>query len=114
MRALAVVAALLAAANAIDVPVRRNCSALLPAAGLANNYHENVAHAVHSMNVPGLRRFNPRATVHNSVPTVNLDVSSPNKVCARETMFFFSLLGKKAKVACPPCRVLSPTKNVAT
>ena len=75
-----VVLALLAAASAIDVPVTRNCAKLNPAAGFADNYYENMAHAIHSMNVPGLQRFNPRATVKNSVPTVNLNVSAPNKV----------------------------------
>ena len=66
--------------SAIDVPVNRNCAKLVPDAHLQANYHENVAHAIHSMNVHGLKMFNSRATVKNSVPTVNLNVSSPLRV----------------------------------
>ena len=80
MKAFIAAVALLAVASAIDVPITRNCAKLHPTAGLADNYYENMAHAVHAMNVPGLQRFNPKATVKNNVPTVNLNVSAPNKV----------------------------------
>ena len=71
---------LVVAVSAIEVPVKQNCAKLVPNAHLQANYYENVAHAVHSMNVHGLRMFNSRATVRNSVPTVNLNVSSPLRV----------------------------------
>ena len=80
MKAFVAVVAVLAVAGAIDVPIIRNCAKLHPSAGLADNYYENMAHAVHSINVPGLQRFNPMVTVKNSIPTVNLNVSAPNKV----------------------------------
>ncbi len=80
MKVFVAVCAVMTVAAAIDVPVSRHCGKLHPWAGLQENYYENVAHAVHSMNVPGLQRFNPRASVKNTVPTVNLNVSAPNKV----------------------------------
>ena len=38
------------------------------------------ADTIHSMTVPGLRLFNPAATVHNSVPTVNHNLSGSELV----------------------------------
>lgn len=56
------------------------CRSVLLDAGFSKNFNETVAHAVHSMTVQGLRMFNPRATVDNRVPTVNMDRRSPQKV----------------------------------
>ena len=56
------------------------CAVLYKGASLSTNYNETIAHAVHSMNVQGLKMFSPRATEHNRIPTVNLDRSSAEKV----------------------------------
>lgn len=80
IKLLVVLGLSLTLAEALDVPIQRNCAKLSPDSGLAPNYHENIAHAVHSMTVQGLRMFNPQATVKNAVPTVNLNVSHPQKV----------------------------------
>ena len=58
----------------------RDCRQLLLKSGLSENFNETIAHAVHSMTVEGLQMFNPRATVQNHVPTVNMDRRSPHKV----------------------------------
>lgn len=56
------------------------CRRLLLRNGLSSNFNETVAHSIHSMTVEGLQMFNPRATVHNGIPTVNMDRRSPQKV----------------------------------
>ena len=56
------------------------CRRLLVRSGLSLNFNETVAHTIHSMTVEGLQMFNPRATVNNHVPTVNMDRRSPQKV----------------------------------
>ena len=56
------------------------CRRLLLKNGLSVNFNETVAHTIHSMTVEGLQMFNPRANVHNNVPTVNMDRRSPQKV----------------------------------
>lgn len=56
------------------------CRQLLLQNGLSANYNETIAHAIHSMTVQGLQMFNPRATLDNRVPTVNMDRHSPQKV----------------------------------
>ena len=66
--------------QALSVPVPRHCALQHKESGLSRNYYENVAHTVHSMTVRGLRMFNPRAGPKNFVPTVNVNVSAPNKV----------------------------------
>ena len=56
------------------------CRHLLLKNGLSANFNETVAHSIHSMTVEGLQMFNPRATIDNHVPTVNMDRHSPEKV----------------------------------
>ena len=56
------------------------CHQLLLQNGLSENFNETIAHAVHSMTVEGLKMFNPRATLDNHVPTVNMDRRSSQKV----------------------------------
>ena len=58
----------------------RICPILLREAGFSANLNETIAHAIHSMTVEGLQLFNPRATVENDVPTVNMDRHSDIKV----------------------------------
>ena len=59
---------------------KQSCSALYKAAGISTNFNETIAHAVHSMNVQGLKLFSSRATANNRIPTVNLDRSAQDKV----------------------------------
>jgi len=56
------------------------CCRLIHESGFSENFNETIAHAIHSMTVQGLQRFNPKATVNNRVPTVNMDRHSPEKV----------------------------------
>ena len=56
------------------------CGRILHQNGLSANFNETVAHTIHSMTVEGLQMFNPRANIHNHVPTVNMDRRSPQKV----------------------------------
>ena len=81
LKVLAVVAFLSACGGvALNVPYPRHCDVERSDSGLTDRYSENVAHAVHSMTVQGLKLFNPKATEKNSIPTVNHNVSAPNKV----------------------------------
>lgn len=72
-------AAMVGLLQALSVPMKRDCAQEHKRSGLSRNYYENVAHTVHSMTVRGLRMFNPKAGPKNFVPTVNLNVSAPNK-----------------------------------
>ncbi|CAF0927236.1 unnamed protein product [Didymodactylos carnosus] len=47
------------------------CQAEFRKAHLSKNLNVSVAHTIHSLTVPALRLFNPRATVDNHIPTVN-------------------------------------------
>ena len=51
-----------------------SCSKLYSSYDLSKNFNETIAHTIHSMNVQGLRLFNPRATEDNRVPTVNHNI----------------------------------------
>ena len=64
----------------LAVLAAEDCRQLLVHNGLSANYNETIAHAIHSMTVEGLRMFNPRATLDNHVPTVNMDRRSSQKV----------------------------------
>lgn len=57
-----------------------DCTQFLRSIRFSENFNETIAHAIHSMTVEGLKIFNPRATERNSIPTVNLDRSSSQKV----------------------------------
>jgi hypothetical protein len=48
--------------------------------GLSQRYWENIAHAIHSMNVQTLQTFNTKATEDNHIPTINMNVHSEPKV----------------------------------
>jgi len=69
---IAILIATLAVAHG-SIP-RTRCTMHLRTAGLSSNFNETIAHAIHSMTVPGLQLFNPRATEHNKIPTVNLNL----------------------------------------
>lgn len=56
------------------------CNQLLTSGRFSKNMNETIAHAIHSMTVEGLQIFNPRATIRNSIPTVNLNRKSSTKV----------------------------------
>lgn len=58
----------------------RQCKDIFKAAGMSARFNETVAHAIHSITVQGLRLFNDRATEKNSIPTVNHDLKSAQKV----------------------------------
>ena len=62
---------LLAALAVVNGVSHSRCSVKLREAGLSSNYNESIAHAIHSMTVQGLQLFNPRASEHNTIPTVN-------------------------------------------
>lgn len=71
----------LAIGVAYAIPTQsRLCPILLRENGFSSNYNETIAHAIHAMTVQGLQLFNPRATERNSVPTVNMDRHSDQKV----------------------------------
>ena len=57
-----------------------DCRVVIKNAGLSVNFNETIAHTIHSMTVQGLQKFNPKATVNNKIPTVNMDRSSEEKV----------------------------------
>lgn len=72
---------LVAIGVATAVPTQsRLCPILLREQGFSANFNETIAHAIHSMTVEGLQLFNPRATEQNTVPTVNMDRHSDEKV----------------------------------
>ena len=51
-----------------------SCSELYSSYDMSKNFNETIAHTIHSMNVQGLRLFNPQATEDNRVPTVNHNI----------------------------------------
>ena len=71
---------LLTVSVAVHAAKDDKCRQLLVQNGLSVNYNETIAHAIHSMTVEGLQMFNPRATLDNHVPTVNMDRRSSQKV----------------------------------
>ena len=71
---------LLTVSVAVHAAKDDKCRQLLVQNGLSVNYNETIAHAIHSMTVEGLQMFNPRATLDNHVPTVNMDRRSWQKV----------------------------------
>ena len=50
------------------------CDLRHPAAGLTKRYWEAIAHAVHSLDLQNLQKFNPSADADNHIPTVNLNL----------------------------------------
>lgn len=70
----------LAIAASTAAPQTSPCYKLLVDAGFSSNFNETIAHAIHSMTVQGLQKFNSRATEDNSIPTVNMDRHAPEKV----------------------------------
>ena len=81
MKVLMFLAAILVVSQARSLRLRSPaCSQLLAAQGYSANFNETIAHAIHSMTVEGLQLFNVKATERNSVPTVNMDRSSAQKV----------------------------------
>jgi len=62
------------------VAFSRNCGVEFPKAGLSHRYNESIAHAIHSMTLDVVRRFQPTIGLDNKVPTVNMNISSIEKV----------------------------------
>ncbi|CAJ0953524.1 unnamed protein product, partial [Mesorhabditis belari] len=52
------------------------CADILKLAGASEKFGNSVGHAIHSINVRALRRFDPLVTEKNRVPTMNMDLSS--------------------------------------
>lgn len=81
MFAAIVACALLAVAVAEPVPVAlKRCDALHPNAHLTSDYWTAIAHAIHSMDLDSLKKFQPNADENNKVPTVNLNLHNGPKV----------------------------------
>ncbi|XP_072021003.1 uncharacterized protein [Amphiura filiformis] len=72
--------ALLGLTNGLNINIGRRCDKINPKVDLSDTFSENIAHAIHSMTVQGLRLFNPKVTEKNSVPTVNHNMSAPDLV----------------------------------
>ncbi len=79
MKVLLLVTLVVGVAYAIPTQPRL-CPILLRESGFSSNFNETIAHAIHSMTVQGLKLFNPKATVENNIPTVNMDRHSDQKV----------------------------------
>ena len=62
------------------VAFSHDCRVKFPEAGLSNRYNESIAHAIHSMTLDVVQRFQPNAGLDNKVPTVNMNISSAHKV----------------------------------
>jgi len=62
------------------VAFSRNCRVEFPEAGLSYRYNESIAHAIHSMTLDVVQRFQPAVGLDNNVPTVNMNISSAEKV----------------------------------
>jgi len=52
------------------------CPSLLKKAGASEKFAERVVHAIHAITVSDLKKFEPKATEKNQVPTVNRDKTS--------------------------------------
>lgn len=52
------------------------CFDLLKAAGASDMFGSFVGHAIHSLTVRGLQRFEPNATEINFIPTINMDLAA--------------------------------------
>ena len=66
-----VAAATLATATGSPAATGRNCRQVLAAAGAGAKFVEHAGHAIHSLTVDDLKRFEPTVTADNRVPTVN-------------------------------------------
>lgn len=77
----ALVSILVAVAVTEPVPVAyKRCDAIHPQADLTSTYWEAIAHAIHSMDLDSLKKFQPNADENNKVPTVNLNLHKGPKV----------------------------------
>ena len=45
--------------------------------GMSSNFNETIAHAIHSLTLNELRKFNPEAKENNGVPVVNPRINDP-------------------------------------
>ena len=72
-------AATLATVTGGPAATDRNCKQVLAAAGAGDKFVEHAGHAIHSLTVDDLKRFEPAVTADNKVPTVNR--------CARQFYF---------------------------
>uniref|UniRef100_A0AC34FQU7 Uncharacterized protein n=1 Tax=Panagrolaimus sp. ES5 TaxID=591445 RepID=A0AC34FQU7_9BILA len=48
--------------------------------GTTEDYGSNVGHAIHSITVRTLKKFNPNVTEDNRVPTINMDLASDSAI----------------------------------
>eukprot|EP00656_Telonema_subtile_P008727 TRINITY_DN1407_c0_g1_i3.p1 TRINITY_DN1407_c0_g1~~TRINITY_DN1407_c0_g1_i3.p1 ORF type:complete len:226 (+),score=55.42 TRINITY_DN1407_c0_g1_i3:209-886(+) len=65
------VAILLAVAAVAFAAPTNQCASAIQAAGVSTRFDETIAHAIHSITLNELQKFNPTATAQNGVPTVN-------------------------------------------
>jgi len=65
-------------ANPVPAP-RTRCDAKFPTSGLSSKYYEAIAHAIHSLDLQALHKFNPIANGAN-IPTVNMNLQADQKV----------------------------------
>jgi len=47
---------------------------------MSSRFNETIARALHSMTVEGLQLFNPIHAKYNSIPTINQDTASKEKI----------------------------------
>ena len=74
-----VLVALTFAYVALAAPTSRCHTALVGELGLSSNYDETVAHAIHSITLNELQKFEPTATEANRIPTVNRAIAEQPK-----------------------------------
>jgi hypothetical protein len=76
-----ILSVLIAVAVAEPVPAAlKRCDVIHPKAVLTNKYWEAIAHAIHSMDLDSLKKFQPNANERTAVPTVNLNLHNGPKV----------------------------------
>jgi len=81
---------LLCALGAVVAAPNPDCPAVLAAGGLTERFPGLIAHSLHSITLQDLRYyFEPRATVDNHIPMINLDLNS-------DTPFLFNAPDEKA------------------
>uniref|UniRef100_A0A914C1M5 Uncharacterized protein n=1 Tax=Acrobeloides nanus TaxID=290746 RepID=A0A914C1M5_9BILA len=65
-----------------SLPVEKKdiCTKVLKSAHASENFGENVAHALHSITVRELRKFESNVTEENNIPTINVDLTSDQAI----------------------------------
>uniref|UniRef100_A0A914CLG9 Uncharacterized protein n=1 Tax=Acrobeloides nanus TaxID=290746 RepID=A0A914CLG9_9BILA len=63
-----------------DISSKKSCLDVLKSAHASENFGENVAHALHSITVRELRKFESNVTEENNIPTINVDLTSDQAI----------------------------------